>query len=179
MSTNRPTLAAGLATASLAAVLLAGCVGESPDVSSESSTGASAQPTPAPGLTNVPAGRSPGASPGTSVPATTVADWGTIWDELPAGFPHYPGAEPAETGAGPASAELAIPATAPVAADWYRQALKKAGYETEAVSGPLEDGGFVIESVGAETDCRVQISLVPEGDQSIATILVAAACPFS
>ena len=156
--------AATLALALAAAAVLAACV----------STGSST-----PGPTDVPGGSSPTAEPGASQPTTTETAWGRIWDELPPGFPHYPGAEPAETGGGPASATLAVPATVGAAADWYRGALTRAGYDTEALSGPLEDGSVVIDSVGGgDPDCRVQTSLVPRGGQVIATILFAAACPF-
>lgn len=156
--------AAALALALAAAAVLAACV----------STGSS---TPRP--TDVPGGSSTTAEPGASQPTTTETAWGRIWDELPPGFPHHPGAEPAETGGGPASATLAVPATASAAADWYRGALTRAGYDTEALSGPLEDGSVVIDSVGGgDPDCRVQTSLVPRGNQAIATILFAAACPF-
>lgn len=162
-----PRPAARLTAAALAlaaAAVLAACV----------STGSS---TPRP--TDVAGGSSPTAEPGGSQPTTTETAWGRIWDELPPGFPHYPGAEPAETGGGPASAALAVPATASAAVDWYRGALTRAGYDTEALSGPLEDGSVVIDSVGrGDPDCRVQTSLVPRGDRVIATILFAAACPF-
>jgi hypothetical protein len=138
-----------------------------------------AAPATAGSPTNVPDGSSPSAQPGASQPTTTEIAWGRIWDELPPGFPHYPGAEPAETGGGPASATLAVPASASTAADWYRGALTRAGYDTKALSGPLEDGSVVIDSVGGgDPDCRVQTSLVPHGNQAIATILFAAACPF-
>ncbi len=138
-----------------------------------------AAPSTAGSPTDVPGGSSPTTEPDASQPTMTETAWGRIWDELPPGFPRYPGAEPAETGGGPASATLAVPATASVAADWLRGALERAGYDTEALSGPLEDGSFVIDSVGGgDPDCRVQASLVPHGNQSIATILFSAACPF-
>jgi hypothetical protein len=108
----------------------------------------------------------------------TEISWGRIWDGLPPSFPRYPGAEPTETGAGPASAILDVPVKAATVADWYGKALKQAGYDTEAVSGPLENGSMVIASVGSEPGCRVQTSLVPSGGRTTATILFAAACPY-
>jgi hypothetical protein len=117
-------------------------------------------------------------SPAASPPGTTETTWGRIWDSLPSSFPHYPGAEPTQTGEGAASAVLDIPVNAATAASWYEKALKQAGYATEALSGPLENGGLVIASVGSGSGCRVQTSLVPTGSQTIATILFAAACPF-
>ncbi len=117
-------------------------------------------------------------SPAASPPRMTETSWGRIWDGLPPSFPHYPGAEPTETGEGPASAVLDVPVKAATAADWYAKALKQAGYATEALSGPLENGSMVIASVGSEPGCRVQTSLVPSGSRTIATVLFAAACPY-
>ncbi len=96
----------------------------------------------------------------------------------PTTFPMYPGAEPADTGDGPASAILDIPARVAIIVDWYRSGLSGAGYHIEAVAGPLEDGSTVIDAVGKDPTCRVQAAIVPHGSRSIATILFAAGCPF-
>ena len=88
-------------------------------------------------------GASTGASAasGTPVAATTAAptqtqvEWGRIWDALPPSFPRYPGAEPTQIGAGPASAVLTVPADARTAAAWYAMALKAAGYPTVGANG--------------------------------------------
>ena len=40
-------------------------------------------------------------------------------------------------------------------AGWMQDALETASFGTESLSGPLEDGSFVLESVG-EGDCRIQ-----------------------
>lgn len=163
---------AALALAAVVVLTACGSIGSSTPRLTE------AAPTTAGGPTDAP-GSSTSAKPDASPPTTTETAWGPIWDELPPGFPRYPGAEPAETGGGPASATLAVPATVALAADWYQGALQRAGYDTEALSGPLENGGIVIDSVGGgDPGCRVQTSLVPHGNQSIATILFAAACPF-
>lgn len=124
------------------------------------------------------AGRGSEPSPTASPPGMTETPWGRIWDGLPPSFPAYPGTEPTETGEGPASAILDLPIKAATAADWYAKALQQAGYATEALSGPLENGSMVIASVGSEPGCRVQTSLVPSGSRTIATVLFAAACPF-
>lgn len=113
-----------------------------------------------------------------AAPGTTTTSWGRIWDRLPASFPRFPGAEPADAGGGPASAILMVPATATTAATWYRRALEQAGYHTNGVNGPLEDASVVIDWTGASTACRVQAGFAPRGNQVIATILFAAACPF-
>ena len=90
----------------------------------------------------------------------------------------YPGAEPADGGAGPASAVVAVPAKVAPVVDWYRQALVAAGYSVEALAGPMEDGSTVIDAVGLEPTCRVQASIGPRGTQTTVSILFAAACPF-
>lgn len=171
----RPAARLPVAMLALAAAVLAACV----STGSSTPRPTEAPPSTAESPTDVPDGSSPSPRPEPSQPTTTETLWGLIWDELPPGFPHHPGAEPADSGRGPASATLAVPATASVAADWYRGALERAGYATEALSEPLEDGSIVIDSVGGgDPGCRVQVSLVPHGNQSIATILFAAACRF-
>ena len=81
-------------------------------------------------------------------------------------------------GDGPASAVIDLPVKTAPAVAWYDRALRKAGYSIEAVGGPLEDGSTVIDAVGTGPACRAQVSIVPHGPRSTATILMAAACPF-
>ena len=119
------------------------------------------------------------AGPGSSGPSTTLIDWGLIWDALPAGFPHYPGAKPANTGGGPASAILDLPADGRTASTWYQAALKTAGFEVTAAAGPREDGSFDITATKGGEDCQAEISLAPLGATTTATIYFAAACPFA
>ena len=118
-----------------------------------------------------------GGSQSASGVGQTETAWGTIWDALPPSFPAFPGSQPTETGAGPASATLQLPGPADVAADWWKEALEAAGYHVEGVNGPLEDGSIVIDASG-EAGCRVQASVAPLGDVTIATIFVGAECPF-
>jgi hypothetical protein len=156
------------------AALVVGCAGP---------RGASGEPTTDGSTT--PSGESPAAVASTpapsaeaSSPTTTQTAWGRIWDGLPAAFPTYPGAEPADGGEGPASAVVGAPAKVATVVDWYRQALVAAGYSIEALSGPMEDGSTVIDAVGLEPTCRVQASIGPHGSQTTVSILFAADCPF-
>jgi hypothetical protein len=109
----------------------------------------------------------------------TDTDWGRIWDALPAGFPAYPGSTPAaEAATGPASAVLAVPGVeARTVVDWMQPNLERATYSTEARSGPLEDGSFVLDSTGSAPGCRVQVSVAPLGGLTTVTVLYGAGCP--
>lgn len=109
----------------------------------------------------------------------TETDWGRIWDSLPAGFPSYPGSAAAEEAAtGPASAVLAIQGVeAKTIADWMQSKLEQATYSTEALSGPLEDGSFVLDSTGSAPGCRVQVSIAPLGGLTMVTVRYGASCP--
>ena len=94
---------------------------------------------------------SAGASSSALPAGQTDTDWGRIWDALPAAFPVYPGAAPAdEAETGPVSATFALEGQeARTVATWMQTELERAGYRTEALNGPLEDGSFVLESTGA------------------------------
>jgi hypothetical protein len=109
----------------------------------------------------------------------TETAWGRIWDSLPTGFPTYPGSAPAEeTASGPASAVLAVQgADARTIAGWMQSKLEQATYSTEALSGPLEDGSFVLDSTGPVPGCRVQVSIAPLGGLTTMTVLYGASCP--
>ena len=167
----------------LPAILVGACTsGPGASTPASASTAPSAPPSAAPSTAastapSVPAGSSAGSSAGASAPATTETEWGTIWDALPPSFPAFPGAQPTETGAGPATAILQLPGPADVAADWWKESLEEAGYHLEGVNGPLEDGAIVIDATG-DAGCRVQTSIAPLGDVTIATIFVGSECPF-
>ncbi|HYU49213.1 MAG TPA: hypothetical protein VEO91_04690 [Candidatus Limnocylindria bacterium] len=138
----------------------------SPAVTSSPSQTARPSPTATAGL------------PTAGLPGTTQTEWGVIWDDLPSRFPRKLGSEPTETGAGPASAILIVPATTQETAAWYAAALSAAGYRIEGTSGPYEDGGYVIDATGTAPGCRVQVTLARQGTATIATIYFGASCPF-
>ena len=94
------------------------------------------------------------------------------------GFPTYPGSTPAnDAGIKGASAVWAIPqGDAKEIADWYQQHLEAATFSTQALSGPLEDQSYVLDSVG-DGDCRMEVSVAPAGSLLLVSIRYGAACP--
>lgn len=159
-------MAAGLALA------VAACGG------SPTPSGSAEAPTP-PAPTNVPGGadRTPGPTPG----LLPSGAWGAAWDALPPGFPVPAGAKQADPGDpadGPASGAFVIDGAADDAVAQMQRQLGAAGYSTEALSGPFEDGSFVIDSVGPDPACRVQTRVRPLGGTTMITILFGAACPW-
>ena len=107
----------------------------------------------------------------------TDTDWGRIWDAIPAGFPVYPGAVETEVDE-PVSAAFTAPGTGPdEIATSLQQQLELATYSTEALSGPLEDGSFVIDSVG-DAGCRIETTVRPAGELTTITVRYGADCPF-
>lgn len=125
-------------------------------------------PTPVPGSDGV---EPPGSA------TQTDTDWGRIWDRLPTGFPRYPGSVPTETGEGPASGVLSVPVDAATAVTFMQQALETAAYSTDALSGPFEDGSYVLESTGEDLGCKVRTTIAPLGSTTAMTVLYGAACP--
>ena len=115
-------------------------------------------------------------SPTFSLPTQTDTAWGRIWDELPKWFPMPAGASPTETGEGPFTAELALPAgsAANSAAEFFQSGLE-VSFTPVNVDGPLEDGSFVVSVVGV---CQVEVRVRPLGAQVVAQILYGAGCPF-
>jgi hypothetical protein len=167
-------------TAPIALILLvvAAC-GGSPGTTGGGNTTPRAAATSGPAQTEDPEVLlSPGAD--TGVPRTTQTDtsWGRIWDRLPDDFPRHPGAEPAEeTSPEPTSGVFAIRGgDVEEIVEWFQNALETATYSTEALSGPLEDGSFVLDSVGAD-GCRIEVAVAPLGDTTNVSVRYGAACP--
>lgn len=139
----------------------------------------SASPTPdaSPAFTEAPGTSQPLPTEGPTTQTDT--DWGRIWDGVPTGFPVYPGAGPTTpTSPDPASATWAIEGGDPLEiASWMQTSLETATYSTEAMSGPFEDGGFVIDSVGVG-ECRIETRIVPQGGLAFVSVRYGAACPI-
>ena len=167
-------------------VLLAACGGGSgtddplQSAIEETASPSAAAPTAAAGESPivVPSDEAPTSEP---PPVTqTETGWGRIWDGLPAGFPVYPGAVESEQAGGgePVSATFTVAdATPDEIATALQSQLELATYSTEALSGPLEDGGFVIDSVG-DAGCRIETTVTPAGELTLISVRYGADCPF-
>lgn len=132
----------------------------SPAESVAPSTGPSAKPSPSPKITQ------------------TDTPWGRIWDAVPASFPVPAGAEPT-TPDRAASGAWSLSSGDPAAVtDDLRAGLERIGLTTDGVSGPLEDGSRIIDSVGKPSACRVQTRVTPQGSTIIIVVMFGASCPF-
>jgi hypothetical protein len=107
----------------------------------------------------------------------TDTDWGRIWDAIPAGFPVYPAAVETDFDEPVSAAFTSGDTDAQEIATWLQQQLELATYSTEALSGPLEDGSFVIDSVG-DAGCRIETTVIPTGELMTITVRYGADCPF-
>jgi len=166
--------------AALAAIVLLGLAACQPATGSGSSSPAATGPGASPSSASASAESTSAAEPSPPPPAgQTDTAWGRIWDSLPAGFPTYPGATSAEEAAtGPASSVLAVQgADARTISGWIQSKLEQATYSTVALNGPLEDGSYVLDSMGTAPGCRVQVSIAPLGGLTTVTVLYGASCP--
>lgn len=140
-----------------------------------------------PGAAATPGGAAsiaPPAGPATAPPsasAVTQSDtaWGRIWDTLPASFPTIPGATASEEAAtGAASAVLTVNGQSPKdVAALMQRLLSGARYSTVGLTGPLENGGYVVDMAGRPQGCKVQVTAAPTGSLTTVTILYGATCP--
>ena len=150
----------------ISVLILSGC-GPTPNASTTPSVASSAEVS----------GSSVAPSVGTG--SQTDTTWGRIWDNVPPGFPRYPGSSVADdTSPEPVSATYAIAGGGDPAqiASWMQAALETATVSTEALSGPLEDGSFVLDSVG-DGGCRIRVVIAPMGGLTFVTVRYGAACP--
>ena len=173
----RPSSHARLLVAGLALVVAACGGSASPAPTTTAAPSEAPSPTqPAP--TDVPggSGRTPDPTPGTFETA-----WGTAWDALPPGFPVPPDAQPADPGDpadGPVSGAFVVGRSPDDVTELMQTGLAGAGYSTEALSGPFEDGSLVIDSIGMDPECRVQTRVRGLSGMTMITVLYGAACPW-
>jgi hypothetical protein len=165
-----------------AAVLFEACTGGPTATGVDEPLPSAVEATAEPNPTSPPAASSTDApSPRSASAPMTQSDteWGRIWDGLPASFPTIPGATLTEEAGsdGPVSSTFSVPGSDPAEiAGLLQTELEIATYSTEALSGPLEDGSFVIDSVGLG-DCRIETSVRPAGDTILVAVRYGAACP--
>jgi hypothetical protein len=144
-----------------------------PTASAGSSPAPSASPAPSPSVEASPMPPSPSPSIG-----QTDTEWGRIWDAVPPSFPTHPDSTTTEVGHA-SSDQRVVTGTIDAVTTWYQGALESAGYSTEALSGPFEDGSMVIDSVGEPLECRVQVRIGPLGELVVIDILYGSDCPSS
>ncbi len=172
---GRSPLNRHIAGLGLVAVLVFGACGSSTITPAPS---ASAPPPATPAATDTPA--PPSAEPSaTSTTTQTDTDWGRIWDSLPTGFPTMAGATPSEEAAdGPASAVFVVQGSAGKAiATFTQRGLEGAGFTTEELNGPFEDGSFILDMSGTAAGCMVRVTIKPLGALTSLTYLYGALCP--
>jgi hypothetical protein len=170
------------ATLSLIALTILGCGATNStgaaSVSPSGSAASSAHPASPPA--------SPSSSPAPSdspsptpirLPSQSTVEGGRIWDALPPGFPLPAGAVPSEIGVA-ASGVFDLAEDVATASGVMQGALEAGGFRTAGVSGPLEDGGVVIDSIGPGDGCRAQTTIVRQGGVTMMTVLYGAECPF-
>jgi hypothetical protein len=146
--------------------------------SSQPSPAASPAASPPPAeLTPVPGGMTASPDQPRGTATQTDTPWGRIWDALPDSFPRAGASSPVDATQGPASAAFSVPAGLAEVTAAMKSALDAAGYNTDQ-SGPLEDGSFVLDSIGSTAGCRVKTMLAPQSGSTLMTILFGAGCPF-
>ena len=157
-------------------VLLAGCGSSGAlDATSPGAAGTPNVPGPSIQASTEPASAAPSAS---TVTQSDTA-WGRIWDTLPTTFPSIPGATVSEEAAtGAASAVLTVNGQSPKdVAALMQRLLSGSGYSTIGLTGPLENGGYVVDMAGRPQGCKVQVTVAPTGSVTTVTVLYGATCP--
>lgn len=149
-----------------------------PDASSAPAATHTPKPTAAADPTDVPAAKTPKPKPTATPISTTDTPWGVILDDIPAGFPVYPGAEPTDPLDGPASGAWLAGAGVDKVAKWYKTALVHSSLPKVDLSSALEDGSRVLDASGA-AGCSAQVTIRPADGSTMITVLVSAACAAS
>ena len=178
----RARFAPALVTVALAS-LIAACGGTATATPSPTDQPATSPAAATPGpteaaLTPVPGSSAQPAPSQAGVLTTTDTDWGMIWDALPPSFPRNPAWTPVDPIEGPASGAFAVGASGEEVAMMMQSALELANYSTYTMSGPSEDGSYVIESFGETDACRVETRVTPLSGTTHVRVRMSADCPF-
>jgi hypothetical protein len=157
-------------------LLLAGC-GSSGALDATSPKAATSPAVP--GASTEASTEAASAAPSASTVTQSDTAWGRIWDTLPSTFPTIPGATVSEEAAtGAASAVLTVNGQSPKdVAALMQRLLSGAGYSTIGLTGPLENGGYVVDMAGRPQGCKVQVTAAPTGSVTTVTVLYGATCP--
>jgi hypothetical protein len=183
----RPVVRPAMALALALALALGACSG-SPAVTPAASPGAGAAQTPAASTgarTTEPGADSPAPDASSSAPpapvttpvSTTQTPWGRIVDAVPAAFPVFPGATVADPPPdGAVSGAWVSKASVSEVATWYHDALLAARFAKVDVGSALEDGSRVIDVQGDLPECKAQVTVKPQKDFTMISVLVGAGC---
>jgi hypothetical protein len=57
-------------------------------------------------------------------------------------------------------------------------ALAGAGFATESLEGPSEDGSYTLNVIGEDPDCAVQVRARPLSGTTNLVVMYGAACPW-
>lgn len=108
---------------------------------------------------------------------TTQTPWGRILDAVPAAFPVFPAATVADAPPdGPVSGAWVSKASVSEVATWYHDALLAASFARVDVGSALEDGSRVIDVQGGPPQCKAQVTVKPQGDSTLISVLYGASC---
>jgi hypothetical protein len=162
------------------ASLFAACGPSGPSTGPSSTTAETRPSSTAAAPSHAPSAAGSVAASSSAVATTTQTDtaWGRIWDALPSGFPTFPGSTPADdAGIKDVSAAWAVTnGEVKAIADWFQRELEGATFSTSALSGPQEDGSYVLDSVG-DAGCKIETVVAPTGGLTLITVKYGAACP--
>jgi hypothetical protein len=138
-----------------------------------------ASPLTEPSLTPVPGGSTAATPrPAGQPPTQTDTEWGRIWDGLPPWFPLARDSVPTESREGPASASFAVGMSVEQASNVIVAELTERGANVDRRADPSEDGRVVIQALGPEPPCEVQVRLTPLSGTTSMVVMYGAGCPF-
>lgn len=172
------------AAALLLALAVAACAGTPAASARASAVGAGQTPaasaatrTPSPSASSAVRPSSSAAAPDATPVGITQTRWGRILDAVPAGFPVFPDATVADAlPDGAVSGVWVSKAPTAEVAGWYHNALRAANFAKVDLGSALEDGSRVLDVQGDLPECKAQVTVKPQGDVTMISVLVGAGC---